>query len=35
MPEAAAMLMPVLLLMDVMGLAVFRRDFDMAAAQSS
>lgn len=29
-PQAAAMLMPVLLLMDVMGLAVFRRDFDRA-----
>jgi uncharacterized protein len=28
-PEAAAMLMPVLLLMDVMGLAVFRKDFDV------
>ncbi|RZI76814.1 MAG: sulfite exporter TauE/SafE family protein [Variovorax sp.] len=27
-PEAAAILMPVLLLMDVIGLAAFRRDFD-------
>lgn len=29
-PEAAAILMPVLLLMDVLGMAAFRRDFDMA-----
>lgn len=29
-PEAAAILMPVLLLMDVLGMAAFRKDFDMA-----
>lgn len=29
-PEAAAMLMPVLLLVDLLGLAAFRRDFDSA-----
>ena len=29
-PQAAAVLMPVLLLMDLLGLAVFRRDFDKA-----
>ncbi len=29
-PEAAAILMPVLLLMDLIGLAAFRRDFDLA-----
>ncbi len=29
-PQAAAILMPVLLLMDVLGLAAFRRDFDAA-----
>ncbi len=28
-PEAAAILMPVLLLMDVMGMAAFRKDFDL------
>ncbi|MDO9402969.1 MAG: sulfite exporter TauE/SafE family protein [Polaromonas sp.] len=28
-PQAAAILMPVLLLMDLLGLAAFRRDFDM------
>ena len=28
-PEAAAMLMPVLFLMDVLGMAAFRKDFDM------
>lgn len=28
-PQAAAMLMPVLLLMDVLGLAAFRKDFDV------
>jgi uncharacterized protein len=28
-PQAAAILMPVLLLMDVLGLAAFRKDFDM------
>lgn len=28
-PQAAAMLMPVLLLMDVLGMAAFRRDFDL------
>jgi uncharacterized membrane protein YfcA len=28
-PQAAAILMPVLLLMDVLGMAAFRRDFDM------
>ena len=27
-PQAAAILMPVLLLMDVLGMAAFRRDFD-------
>ena len=27
-PEAAAILMPVLLLMDLLGIAAFRRDFD-------
>ncbi len=29
-PEAAAILMPVLFLMDVLGMAAFRRDFDLA-----
>lgn len=29
-PQAAAILMPLLLLMDVMGMAAFRRDFDLA-----
>src|SRR3989442_359575 len=29
-PQAAAVLMPVLLLMDLLGLAAFRRDFDRA-----
>lgn len=29
-PEAAAILMPVLLLQDVLGIAAFRRDFDLA-----
>src|SRR5882724_5250697 len=29
-PQAAAMLMPVLLVMDVLGLAAFRRNFDPA-----
>ena len=29
-PQAAAVLMPVLLLMDLLGLAVFRKDFDKA-----
>ena len=29
-PEAAAILMPVLLLVDLLGLAAFRRDFDRA-----
>ncbi len=29
-PQAAAMLMPVLLLMDLLGIAAFRRDFDAA-----
>ncbi len=28
-PEAAAILMPVLLLMDIMGMAAFRKDFDL------
>src|SRR5687768_3174863 len=28
-PQAAAILMPVLLLMDLLGLAAFRRDFDI------
>ncbi len=28
-PQAAAILMPVLLLMDLLGLAVFRKDFDL------
>jgi uncharacterized membrane protein YfcA len=29
-PEAAAILMPVLLLMDLLGMAAFRKDFDLA-----
>jgi uncharacterized membrane protein YfcA len=29
-PQAAAILMPVLLLMDLLGMAAFRKDFDMA-----
>ena len=29
-PQAAAVLMPVLLLMDLLGIAVFRKDFDKA-----
>jgi hypothetical protein len=29
-PQAAAILMPVLLVMDVLGMAAFRKDFDMA-----
>nr|MBP6647686.1 sulfite exporter TauE/SafE family protein [Burkholderiaceae bacterium] len=28
-PEAAAILMPVLLLMDLLGMAAFRKDFDL------
>ena len=28
-PEAAAILMPVLLVMDVLGMAAFRKDFDL------
>ncbi len=32
-PQAAAILMPVLLLMDVLGMAAFRKDFDMKLLQ--
>ena len=32
-PQAAAILMPVLLLMDLLGLAAFRRDFDAPLRQ--